>query len=81
MKSPFAKSVALRYGDATQAYEVWNEPNAFFFWNPVDPVQYTNIGGNVPQSLVNQACLDIQRGRNDVVLIAGGETGSSQMRV
>lgn len=39
----FAKSVALRYGDAIQAYEVWNEPNAFFFWNPVDPVQYTNM--------------------------------------
>lgn len=39
----FAKSVALRYGDAIQAYEVWNEPNAAFFWNPVDPVEYTNM--------------------------------------
>ena len=25
--------------------------------------RYTGIGGNVPQSLVNQACLDIQRGQ------------------
>jgi hypothetical protein len=39
----FAKSVALRYGDAIQAYEVWNEPNAAFFWSPVDPVEYTNM--------------------------------------
>ena len=32
------------------------------------------IGGNVPQSLVNQACLDIQQGRAGVVLLAGAET-------
>src|SRR3954454_15126929 len=30
--------------------------------------RYASIGGNVPQSLVNQACLDIQRGRTDIVL-------------
>lgn len=36
--------------------------------------RYTGIGGNVPQSLVNQACLDIQSGRHGVVLIAGAET-------
>ncbi len=35
--------------------------------------RYTGVGGNVPQSLVNQACLDIQRGSADVVLIAGAE--------
>ena len=28
--------------------------------------RYTGIGGNVPQTLVNQACLDIQAGRSDV---------------
>src|SRR4029079_11712505 len=28
--------------------------------------RYTGIGGNVPQSLVNQACLDIQDRRADV---------------
>jgi acetyl-CoA C-acetyltransferase len=35
---------------------------------------YTPVGGNVPQSLVNQACLDIQSGRAGVVLLAGAET-------
>jgi acetyl-CoA C-acetyltransferase len=35
---------------------------------------YSPIGGNVPQSLVNQACLDIQRGSAGVVLLAGAET-------
>jgi len=35
---------------------------------------YSPVGGNVPQSLVNQACLDIQRGRASVVLLAGAET-------
>lgn len=35
---------------------------------------YSPVGGNVPQSLVNQACLDIQRGSAGVVLLAGAET-------
>jgi acetyl-CoA C-acetyltransferase len=35
---------------------------------------YSNVGGNMPQSLVNQACLDIQQGRAGVVLLAGAET-------
>src|SRR6201986_2143797 len=35
---------------------------------------YSPVGGNVPQSLVNQACLDIQRGRAGVVLLTGAET-------
>ncbi|OCB36896.1 acetyl-CoA acetyltransferase [Mycobacterium malmoense] len=35
---------------------------------------YSPVGGNVPQSLVNQACLDIQRGGAGVVLLAGAET-------
>lgn len=35
---------------------------------------YSGIGGNMPQSLVNQACLDIQQGRAGVVLLAGAET-------
>jgi acetyl-CoA C-acetyltransferase len=43
--------------------------------------RYTGIGGNVPQSLVNQACLDIQAGRVDAVLIAGGETWRTRSRV
>ncbi len=43
--------------------------------------RYTSIGGNVPQSLVNQACLDIQSGRLDTVLIAGAETWRTRTRV
>ncbi|QUR67623.1 acetyl-CoA acetyltransferase [Mycobacterium spongiae] len=39
---------------------------------------YSTVGGNMPQSLVNQACLDIQRGRADVVLVAGAETWRSR---
>jgi acetyl-CoA C-acetyltransferase len=43
--------------------------------------RYTGVGGNVPQSLVNQACLDIQAGRTDVVLITGAETWRTRARV
>ncbi|MDX1875879.1 cellulase family glycosylhydrolase [Mycolicibacterium sp. 120266] len=39
----FAAAVARRYGDKISAYEVWNEPNASFFWNPADPVEYTEM--------------------------------------
>ena len=35
---------------------------------------YSPVGGNVPQSLVNQACLHIQTGRAGVVLLTGAET-------
>ncbi|MBJ7385576.1 MAG: hypothetical protein JHC55_13935, partial [Mycolicibacterium sp.] len=42
--------------------------------------RYTSIGGNVPQSLVNQACLDIQSGKLDTVLIAGAETWRTRTR-
>jgi acetyl-CoA C-acetyltransferase len=43
--------------------------------------RYTGIGGNVPQSLINHACLDIQQGRTDAVLIAGAETWRSRTRL
>ncbi|WP_029118787.1 MULTISPECIES: acetyl-CoA acetyltransferase [unclassified Mycobacterium] len=43
--------------------------------------RYSPVGGNVPQSLVNQACLDIRQGRSDVVLIAGGETWRTRTRL
>lgn len=35
---------------------------------------YSSVGGNTPQSLVNRACLDIQQGRAEVVLISAAET-------
>ncbi|MBB2992658.1 acetyl-CoA C-acetyltransferase [Mycolicibacterium iranicum] len=43
--------------------------------------RYTGIGGNVPQTLVNRACLHIQQGRADVVLIAGAETWRTRTRM
>ena len=43
--------------------------------------RYTAIGGNVPQSLVNQACLDIQAGRADIVLITGAETWRTRTKL
>lgn len=42
---------------------------------------YTGVGGNTPQSLVNQACLDIRQGRADVVLLAGAETWRTRKRL
>ncbi|BBX83626.1 acetyl-CoA acetyltransferase [Mycolicibacterium aubagnense] len=48
---------------------------------PDAATRYTPVGGNVPQSLVNQACLDIQQGRTEVVLIAGGETWRTRSRL
>ncbi|MGV0626333.1 acetyl-CoA acetyltransferase [Mycolicibacter minnesotensis] len=43
--------------------------------------RYSPVGGNVPQSLVNQACLDIRAGRAGVVLLAGGETWRTRTRL
>ena len=43
--------------------------------------RYTAIGGNMPQALVNQACLDIQAGRAETVLITGAETWRTRSRV
>jgi acetyl-CoA C-acetyltransferase len=39
----------------------------------------TSMGGNSPQSLVNETCLDIQAGRNDLVLIGGAEAWRTRM--
>lgn len=43
--------------------------------------RYTSIGGNVPQALVNQACVDIAGGRVDTVLIAGAEAWRTRTKV
>jgi acetyl-CoA C-acetyltransferase len=48
---------------------------------PDAATRYSGVGGNVPQTLVNQACLDIQGNRADVVLIAGAETWRTRMRL
>ncbi|MBO0882403.1 MAG: acetyl-CoA acetyltransferase [Mycobacterium sp.] len=43
--------------------------------------RYSGVGGNVPQSLVNQACLDIRHGRSGVVLLAGAEMWRTRMQL
>src|ERR1700761_1062507 len=43
--------------------------------------RYSGIGGNVPQTLVNRACLDIQAGRANVVLVAGAEMWRTRTRL
>lgn len=43
--------------------------------------RYTGIGGNVPQTLVNEACGDVVAGRADAVLIAGAETWRTRSRL
>ncbi len=48
---------------------------------PEARTRYTGVGGNVPQTLVNQACLDIQAGRADLVLIGGTETFRTRTRL
>ncbi|MGH3958138.1 acetyl-CoA acetyltransferase [Mycobacterium sp.] len=42
---------------------------------------YSGVGGNVPQTLVNRACLDIRHDRAGVVLIAGAETWRTRMQL
>lgn len=43
--------------------------------------RYSGIGGNVPQSLVNRACMDIQHGRANVVLVAGAEMWRTRIQL
>lgn len=42
--------------------------------------RYTSIGGNSPQSLVNDAARSLSRGQMTAVLLAGGEAGYSRRR-
>lgn len=42
---------------------------------------YTGVGGNTPQSLLNQACVDIQQGRAEVILLAGAETWRTRKKL
>ena len=67
----------------------------FLSWRYRDPARFiaaelgispretgmTTNGGNSPQSLVNTTALGIQAGRNDVVVLCGGETMRVRKRV
>lgn len=39
----FVQEVATHFDDRISAYEVWNEPNATFFLDPVSPENYTRL--------------------------------------
>jgi len=41
---------------------------------------YTTHGGNLPQALVNLSALDIQAGRADCIVLAGGESSRTRRR-
>ena len=40
----------------------------------------TSLGGNYVQSLTNRSFLDIQSGKNDIIIVTGGECGRTQSR-
>ena len=40
----------------------------------------TTLGGNYVQALTNRSFLDIQSGKNDIVIVTGGECGRTQAR-
>ena len=48
--------------------------------NPDAETCLTPFGGNFVQSTVNQTALDIQAGRQDIVLITGAECGNTQAK-
>ncbi len=39
----FVSAVATRYKNEISGYEIWNEPNAALFYNPIDPTSYTEF--------------------------------------
>lgn len=39
----YATTLAQRYQGKVSAFEIWNEPNAAFFLNPVSPANYTAL--------------------------------------
>lgn len=43
-------------------------------------LEYTSMGGNTPQSLVNRTAAEIQSGKLDTVILAGGEAWRTRMR-
>jgi acetyl-CoA C-acetyltransferase len=48
----------------------------------IDParLEYTAMGGNTPQSLVNRTALEIQSGALDIAILTGGEAFRTRMR-
>lgn len=59
----FAGTLATRYQGRVSAYEIWNEPNGFAFYNPVDPEAYT--------AMLKAAYPAIKAADPEAVVIAG----------
>ena len=67
---------------------------SFLSWRYRDPARFiaaelgiepaetvlTTQGGNTPQTLLNATALDIQTGRNEMVILCGGETSRTRKR-
>ncbi|MET0475178.1 MAG: cellulase family glycosylhydrolase, partial [Mycobacterium sp.] len=64
----FAKEVAERYAGEISAYEIWNEPNAALFLNPIDPVAYTHL---------LQAAYTAIKGVDPSITVVGGVVSSA----
>jgi VCBS repeat-containing protein len=61
----FASMVATRYAGKVDAYEVWNEPNYYVFWQPTpDAAAYTEI--------LKAAYTAIKTADPNAVVVAGG---------
>jgi hypothetical protein len=70
--SDFSSAVANRYKGKVSAYEIWNEPNYFQFWNPVDAAAYTRL-----LQAGYTAIKDPQTG-DPSALVIGGVVGATQ---
>lgn len=69
----FAGKVAEHYGGKISAVEVWNEPNAKFFLNPVDPGAYTQM-----LKAAYTAIKDVTKVTGDDITVIGGVLGSGR---
>lgn len=68
----YATTLAQRYQGKVSAFEIWNEPNAAFFLNPVSPANYTALlkAGYTAIKAVDPS-----------VTVIGGVLGSGQTQV
>jgi hypothetical protein len=63
----FAGTVAQRYKGKISAYEVWNEPNSYKFFSPIDATKYTQM---------LKAAYGTIKAQDPSALVIGGVVGS-----
>lgn len=63
----FAQMVATRYKGVISTYEIWNEPNAINFLDPVDPAAYTTL---------LQAAYPLIKAVDSSIVVIGGVVGA-----